>query len=183
MSDQGGQVSQASRPSQATPIVHAATRTAVSDFYSLWSLVVGTGCLVLCVALAVQEKMAAVRRVVSAAAFANATTVGFLGAAILAFKGMEIDGSVRRKLSTNFVLHALPAFAATALYVMRPIRLCRREKLLAAGCLIGLQALYAAVPCSQRYTAFEKIERLYHAPPAVVCCAALVTEVMIIAAL
>ena len=163
--------------------VKPSTRTVVSDFYSWWSLVAGIVCLIVCIALSLSASMPSVRDVLSVAAFANATTVGIVGAAILAYKGKELDGSAQRKFSTNFVLHALPAFVATALHIARPIHARKNQKLLAAAGLIGLQGIYMGVASSSRDTAFDKIEGLYLAPPAVLCSTVLLVEIMIIATL
>ena len=161
--------------------VRRSTRTVVSDFYSWWSLVAGVVGLIVCLTLSLSAWMPSARDAISVAAFANATTVGFVGAAILAYKGIELDGSPQRKFSTNFVLHALPAFVATALHIAHPIRARKRQKLFAAAGLIGLQGIYMGVASAQHGTAFDKIEGLYLTPPAVLCCTVLLVEIAIIA--
>ena len=133
------------------------------DYYSTWSVVFSLILLIIGIMTRHSSKNDFVTRSCLSSLFVNATTVGIMGAFVLAFG--SIEGTERLKHRSNFMLHALPAFLATLLFLNAPMRLKYRDLVITIFTLVVFQCIYFVVPSSGGKLAFDKIEALYSCPP------------------
>ena len=147
------------------------------DYYSYWSFALFVSSLVIyIVAMKLSPKLLSV---VLGTMLTNSLAVGIVGAGILAY-GIKNGSDTSKLLLSNFVLHAIPAFLTTALYVHTPLKIPRRSVIICICILSVIQILYLSIKSSCGSVGITKIENVYCDRPFLVMASFIVSQFVIL---
>lgn len=157
------------------------------DYFTYWSLVVNVIFAVVFVSLSfVKGKVSeSVRNVLSAGVVSNASAVGLMGAAVIAYG--NVRGSEEEILKSNFFLHSLPAALCLPFVAGWKRVVSRRpspkEVATAGVSLLLLDAAYLLFPDKSGRRGLSKVRNVYGTDPLPFCVGGLIAQAAFAASL